>query len=223
MASSGIAETYGEKQSLLDDLILEMDERAEATRVLKEEQNMNEQRLIRVGESIRERALKRSSITDRIDSTRSQESMVPAKKRMRKSKPSTPDDAISTFLSKQAQEQQRLDADRVKIERDKFELQQKESLQRLELDQQRFELKKRERMQAMEERNKVLNTMDMLGRKLQQVQSAKIMHHLRHYTHIQRPKSEPSPCSAFLVLSNLASSLRVTNSSQVYERENFEA
>ncbi|PXF39772.1 hypothetical protein BWQ96_10520 [Gracilariopsis chorda] len=47
MASSGIAKTYLEKESLLDDLILEMDERAEATRLMKEEQNMNEKRLIR--------------------------------------------------------------------------------------------------------------------------------------------------------------------------------
>ncbi|PXF39773.1 hypothetical protein BWQ96_10521 [Gracilariopsis chorda] len=82
---------------------------------------------------------------------------------MKKSKPPTFDDAISTFHIEQAKERQRLDANRVEIEREKFELQQKESLQRLKLDQQRFELEKRERMQAMEERNKVLNIMDMLG------------------------------------------------------------
>ncbi|PXF49571.1 hypothetical protein BWQ96_00641 [Gracilariopsis chorda] len=143
-----------------------MDEKSEVTRLLKEKQNMNEQRLLRAGESIRERALKRLSITDRIDNTKSQESKVPAKK-MRKSKATTSDDAISTFLIEQAEGPQRLDADGMNIEREKFELQQKESLQRLELDQQLFELENCERMQAKEERNKFLNIMDMLGWKLQ--------------------------------------------------------
>lgn len=53
MAYSGIENTYGENESLLDNLILVMHEKADVTKILKEDQNMNEQQLIRAGDSMK--------------------------------------------------------------------------------------------------------------------------------------------------------------------------
>lgn len=60
-SASGISEEYGEKEVLLDDLILEIDEKHEAENALREEKNANEKRLLLAGEKIRDQALRRRS------------------------------------------------------------------------------------------------------------------------------------------------------------------
>ena len=61
MAASDISERHGEKEFLLDNLIIEMHEKEEATRVEKELQSNKEKKLVAAGEGIRERALKRTN------------------------------------------------------------------------------------------------------------------------------------------------------------------
>ena len=58
-AASGIIERHGGKEQLPDDLIMEVDEKEEAARAEKHEQNLHEKRLVAAGESIRGMALKR--------------------------------------------------------------------------------------------------------------------------------------------------------------------
>ena len=56
--ASGIVEWPGEKEVLLDDLIAEIDERAETVRAQKEKQKQQELRLVSAGQKIRNRAPK---------------------------------------------------------------------------------------------------------------------------------------------------------------------
>ena len=50
-AASGIIEKHGEKEELLDDLIMEVDEKEEAATAGKNEQNLHEKRLLAAGKA----------------------------------------------------------------------------------------------------------------------------------------------------------------------------
>ncbi|CDF35739.1 unnamed protein product [Chondrus crispus] len=57
--ASGIIEVRGEKEVLLDDLLLEIDEHEESKRIEKEDRNAKERRLMEAGRLIRAQALQR--------------------------------------------------------------------------------------------------------------------------------------------------------------------
>ncbi|PXF41294.1 hypothetical protein BWQ96_08969 [Gracilariopsis chorda] len=127
LAASGITKEFVEKESLLDDLILEIDEEAEATRVLRERKSENEQSLTKAEEFIWQKALKLASKTDERDNKERLQSKVRPKKRTKREQLSRSDDAIGNFLIEQARESQRLDAERVKLERERLDVQRKGS------------------------------------------------------------------------------------------------
>lgn len=62
VTSSGICEIYGKKETFLDDLILEMDEKDERERTEKHERTDKGQRLLRAGEEIRTLPFQRTAI-----------------------------------------------------------------------------------------------------------------------------------------------------------------
>ncbi|KAI0560678.1 caldesmon isoform X1 [Gracilaria domingensis] len=168
-SASGIAEVFGEKEELLDDLILEMDEKAEQLREEKEQQNKKERRLIEAGEIIRMSALKRAS---RGNSSGSETHNKANERQKRVRHDTSSGDAISQYLEKQANMKNRVDTERLQIERDRMEAEenkldterqklitlQAESVKRLELAEKRLEIERSESEKRfnleVEERNR---------------------------------------------------------------------
>ena len=59
IAVSGIVEVYGDKQQLLDDMLLEMKEKSEGERVEKDKKKEDDVRILEAGENMRDFAVKR--------------------------------------------------------------------------------------------------------------------------------------------------------------------
>ena len=194
-AASGIIERHGEKEQLLDDLIMEVDEKEEAARAEKNEQNLHEKRLVAAGESIRGMALKRKSSpneehgSDQVgEEAESAPSSAKKFKRLRNSELSHSDDKLSTGIlahvhgreeierKKMVLEEQRVYLERQRQEKEsqRFEAMQAATCRRLELDEMRFELEKEERKQLIEERKQgmaereqMVAILELLATKLQ--------------------------------------------------------
>ncbi|KAI0561782.1 apoptotic chromatin condensation inducer in the nucleus isoform X1 [Gracilaria domingensis] len=178
--ASGIAEIYGERENLLDDLILEIDEKAETARREREELEAKELRLIEAGEMIREKALHRSSQLKRDNENQSSASQ-PSSKKSRQSERPQPDEAITKMIMEQSVEQDRREQQRFTLEQERLEVEKRraarelerheafklESERRIALEEQRFALERDERKQAMEERRHLLDIMAALSKKLQ--------------------------------------------------------
>ncbi|KAI0556720.1 rab11 family-interacting protein 1-like isoform X1 [Gracilaria domingensis] len=179
--ASGIAEEYGEKENLLDDLILEIDERTEQTRQEKAELQAKETKLIEAGEMIRSKALNRSSKLKRKNHDVTGPESSFHSKRVKQVDALQSDDAITTLIMEQSREQQKRESERIRVEQERLEVEKcraereleryetlkSESERRMALEEKRFELEKEERRQAMEERKHMLNIMAALSRKLQ--------------------------------------------------------
>ena len=179
LAASGIIEPHGDKEVLLDDLILEIDEKEEASRAEKDERKETERKLIAAGDSIRTQALQRKSTDPSVDDT--VDGRDSAKKRKRRSEVVISDDDVTSSILQQSSERQTLEHKRIEIEekrleldrikddreREQFTVMQDERARRLALDERKFELDKEERRLAMEERKSMVEIMGLLEKKLQ--------------------------------------------------------
>ena len=176
-AASGIVEVYGEKETLLDDLILEIDEHSEQERAEKGKRLEKEEKLKEAGENIRNMALKRSS-RDMGKETTNGVSPGGPKTRRRISYDS--DDETTEAIVKDMKlrreqedrrfklEEKRLDLERKRAEEDRNRFDENRDTKRrqLALDERKLEIEIEERKLAIAERTKMLEVLSGLADKL---------------------------------------------------------
>ena len=186
-SASGIIEEHGEQEQLLDDLILEIDEKEESVRVEKEEQTGKEAELVAAGENIRKMALMRkknessgSEVGDAAGAGDAGDSTTSSARKSKKREMSTSDDDIAASLIEQSAKRRHIETRRIDLEQERIEIErhraeqeaehfaklQESTDRKLDLDEKRFAVEVEERKEAIEERKKMVDIMELLAKKL---------------------------------------------------------
>jgi len=177
--ASGIIEVRGERETLLDDVVLEVDELDEKRRTERDERTELDNRLLAAGEDVRARALGR-----RIVEEAEEERKTRKRRSVAVDSDSDEQDIIGEHIEARREmdvKRTRLDEDRLSFEKEvaeKEELralrQQENDAKRLLLDQRRIDLEiervameREERRSAMEERKGMLAVLSALVKKLE--------------------------------------------------------
>jgi len=172
--ASGIIEVRGERETLLDDVVLEVDELDEKRRTERDERTELDNRLLAAGEDVRARALGRRIVEDAERKRRS----------VAVDSDSDEQDVIGEHIEARREldvKRARLDEDRLSFENEVAEKedlralrQQENDAKRLLLDQRRIDLEiervameREERRSAMEERKGMLAVLSALVKKLE--------------------------------------------------------
>ena len=190
-AASGIVEVYGEKETLLDDIILEMDEKAADNREERNEKSERERKLLEAGKSIRNAALRRNgadgeALDDTVANSGAGSSRVSPsgsardRRRQRAVYVCDSDDESNEILKKDMAHRREAQKRRLDINEKQFDLEEKrvrlDEIRfrgtqaavscRLDLDEKRAEVEIEERKQAMNERGKMIDVLAALASKI---------------------------------------------------------
>ena len=187
-AASGIIEVRGERETLLDDVALEVDEWEEAKRAERDERTELDKRLIQAGEEVRTRALSRARSPTSAKSPGTASSTPSNRNRRKRALSSDSDDEDRNLMSEHIQARKLFEGKRLKIEeqrleheikRDEQEASRLEQVQlnesrriavdekRVELEERRFAVESEERKGMIAERKEVLSVPSALVKKLQ--------------------------------------------------------
>ena len=177
--ASGLIEVRGERETLLDDVVLEVDELDEKRRTERDERTELDNRLLAAGEDVRARALSRRIVEDAEEERKTRK-----RRSVAVDSDSDEQDIIGEHFEARREmdvKRARLDEDRLSFEKEvaeKEELralrQQENDAKRLLLDQRRIDLEiervameREERRSAMEERKGMLAVLSALVKKLE--------------------------------------------------------
>lgn len=190
-AASGIVEDLGEREMLLDDFILEIDEKAEKDRAEKKERTQNEKKPGQAGENIRNAALRRQPGRDAEDSQGhnsrkgSSRQSPPASGRASRVANATyvcdSDEDDSNLLKEEFSKRRETEKWRLEIDEKRFCLEEKSlrldemryhesqeaTKRRLDLDEKKAAVEMEERKQAITERSKMIDVLSALASRLQ--------------------------------------------------------
>ena len=165
-SASGIIKEHVEQEQLLDDLVLEIDEKKESVRAENEEQTEKEAQLVAAWKSIREMALMRktnlSSVSEAGDAAGAGDagdSTTSSARKRKKREMSTSDDDIAASLIEQSAKRRHIETRRIDLEQERIEIElhraeqeaerleklQESTDRRLDLDEKRFAVEVEER------------------------------------------------------------------------------
>lgn len=184
--ASGIIEVRGEREVLLDDIILEMDEAEEKRRSERDERTELDERLRAAGEDMRVRALSRKDSSE--DAIDVDEIGAEGKGRKRRAVMLESDEEEKGMIEEHVKSRRILDEQRMQLEKDRLAFEQTRAeredervmaqnandAKRLLVDERRIDLEmernamdREERRGAMEERKGMLAVLSALAEKLQ--------------------------------------------------------
>ena len=183
VAASGITEVREEREVLLDDIVLEMDEWAEQRRSEREEKTEYDKCLQEAGEQMRDRALSRISPPGMGDTP----SGSSAEKKKRRFAMDERDEEQQDLLSKHVKEKANMEQKRLKLDEECFEFEKWKgeeevlrvkqaqehdmkvlalSEKRIDLEVERASLDREERKSALDERRQIISELGALAEKL---------------------------------------------------------
>ena len=183
VAASGIIEVRGEREVLLDDIVLEMDEWAEQRRSEREEKTEFDKRLQEAGEQMRDRALGRVSPQGMGETP----SGSLAEKKKRRFGMDERDEEQQDLLSNHVKERANMEQKRFKLDEERFEFDEWKgeeevlrvkqaqehdmkllplSEKRIDLEVERAALDREERNSALDERRQIIRVLGALAEKL---------------------------------------------------------
>ena len=184
VVASGIIEVRGEREILLDDIVLAIDEWEESRRAERDERTELDKRLQVAGEAIRTRALSR----ERSTATPREGKDKPKHTERKRAMSYDSDDEARCTLSEHMSEQRDVDHKRLKMEERKLEYEisrderARERLKvaqdhearriaveekRMELEEHRLEIEREERRGAIQERTQMMVVLSALAKKLE--------------------------------------------------------
>ena len=178
-AVSGIVEERGEREILLDDLILAMDEQEEEKRAERKEKTEKERRLVEAGEMIREQALRRASLEGDGSGSPSQ-SATPSTRRTKRRIQYESDGEEKELMINELQQRREIDSKRLKLEEERLVVEKQREERRMAetekrmvlevrkvvLAEKKAELELEERKQALQERKGMIDVLTALASKL---------------------------------------------------------
>ena len=179
-------EQRGEREILLDDLILAMDEQEEEKRAECNEKTEKERLLVEAGERIREQALRRASlegdesVIEGDGSGSPSQSVTPSTRRTKRRIQYESDGEEKELMMNELQQRREIDSKRLKLEEERFvvEKQRDERLmaetekgmvleeRKVVLAEKKAELELEERKHALQERKGMIDVLTALASKL---------------------------------------------------------
>ena len=185
-AVSGIVEERGEREILLDDLILAMDEQEEEKRAERKEKTEKERRLVEAGEMIREQALRRASlegdgsVIEGDGSGSPSQSATPSTRRTKRRIQYESDGEEKELMINELQQRREIDSKRLKLEEERLVVEKQREERRMAetekrmvlevrkvvLAEKKAELELEERKQALQERKGMIDVLTALASKL---------------------------------------------------------
>ena len=186
--ASGIIEIRGERELLLDDIVLTVDEWEEGRRAERDEKTDLDRRLCLAGETIRSNALNRARHGSAEDEKEGfGEEGLQMQQRKRKAAAVDSDDEDRSAITEHISEQREYDKKRLRLEEEKLEYSKARELReserwqkahdkdlrriaaeekRIELEERRLDLEKEERKGVELERTHILSVLSALVKKL---------------------------------------------------------
>ena len=180
VASSGIMELYGELETLLDDLLLKIDEHGERERAGKDERLNMEKKLVEAGEEVRNMPLNMRDQSAGKTSDGVSPTAVPKASKTTRRIVDESDDQATNALQKYLEPRRKQEDRRFKLEEERYKIDtervvedgkrfyagQELKRRKLELDEKKADVEIEERKIALLERRKMLEVLSGLAKKL---------------------------------------------------------